>query len=153
MFLFWWATLVKARFLFFCMNLLFDKFVATSAMLVCNPAFVHVPRFGLAFYWTLWLGRRSMKSFVHVFFPMSDLGQVSQFRGNPRIQKARTNNNEWTRLACCTGHQYIINRIMIIITTNAMNTIAACKMIKKHFPECSKRPFFYTLQTCCNHET
>ena len=79
---------------FFCMNLLFDKFVATSAMLVCNPAFVHVPRFGLAFYWTLWLGRRSMKSFVHVFFPMSDLGQVSQFRGNPRIQKARTNNNE-----------------------------------------------------------
>ena len=118
---------------FFCMNLLFDKFVATSAMLVCNPAFVHVPRFGLAFYWTLWLGRRSMKSFVHVFFPMSDLGQVSQFRGNPRIQKARTNNNEWTRLACCTGHQYIINRIMIIITTNAMNTIAACKMIKKTF--------------------
>jgi hypothetical protein len=26
-------------------------------------------------------------------------------------------------------------------------------MIKKHFPKCSKRPFFYTLQTCCNHET
>ena len=76
---------------FFCMNLLFDKFVATSAMLVCNPAFVHVPRFGLAFYWTLWLGRRSMKSFVHVFFqcPTLDrfrnLGAIPEYKRHEQI--------------------------------------------------------------------